>query len=61
MFMTLIKVIKNWNSRETLVELNQLGQRHITYSVVEPHFEIVNEALIHAFTELCPANFTPRL
>mmetsp|Transcript_25634 Transcript_25634/g.39448 ORF Transcript_25634/g.39448 Transcript_25634/m.39448 type:complete len:84 (+) Transcript_25634:101-352(+) len=49
MFRTLDRVITGWGTRETDQFLTELGQRHVGYSVIEAHFDIIGESLLETF------------
>eukprot|EP00356_Strombidium_inclinatum_P012536 CAMPEP_0170484376 /NCGR_PEP_ID=MMETSP0208-20121228/3861_1 /TAXON_ID=197538 /ORGANISM="Strombidium inclinatum, Strain S3" /LENGTH=130 /DNA_ID=CAMNT_0010757693 /DNA_START=9 /DNA_END=401 /DNA_ORIENTATION=- len=61
LFKTLDKVIRNWGKESTDEDLNALGCRHVNYSVIEPHFEIVGMAITETMHDLLKAKFTPEL
>ena len=58
LFMKLDYAARNWGNGECEKNLNDLGSRHVNYSVIEPHFEIVGMAITETLHDLLKAKFT---
>uniref|UniRef100_A0A7S3MSQ3 Globin domain-containing protein n=1 Tax=Strombidium inclinatum TaxID=197538 RepID=A0A7S3MSQ3_9SPIT len=61
LFRTLHKGIKGWGTKENDEFFTQLGSRHVGYSVIVPHFEIVGMAIVETLQDLMKAKFSPEL